>query len=81
VLRTAAGRAHPGLRWGGLLGIAVDPAFADSRRLVYLSVTTPSGVQVQRWRFLANRLRRDGIVLLAGRRGREHGSFRVPARV
>lgn len=34
------GRAHPGLRWGGLLGIAVDPAFADGRRLVYLSVTT-----------------------------------------
>ena len=41
---------------GGLLGIAVDPDFADGRRFVYLYVTTASGMQVQRWRLRGDRL-------------------------
>jgi glucose/arabinose dehydrogenase len=63
---------------GGLLGIAIDPGFADGRRLVYLYVTTASGVQVQRWRMTPDdRLRREAIVLRGIRAGDIHDSGRL----
>ncbi len=62
---------------GGLLGIAVDPAFADGRRFVYLYVTTAQGMQVQRWRMAGDRLRRDGVVLGGIRAGSIHDSGRL----
>ena len=36
---------------GGLLGLAVDPAFSATRPFVYLSATVGDEVQMQRWRF------------------------------
>ena len=62
---------------GGLLGIAVDPQFAEGRRFVYLYVTTGSGMQVQRWRMTSNRLRRDGVVLSGIAAGSIHDSGRL----
>jgi glucose/arabinose dehydrogenase len=34
---------------GGLLGIALDPEFADGNRFAYLVASRPDGVEVQRW--------------------------------
>ncbi len=62
---------------GGLLGVAIDPAFAAGRRFVYLYVTTASGMQVQRWRMRGNRLRRDGLVLGGIAAGSIHDSGRL----
>ncbi len=62
---------------GGLLGIAVDPAFSDGRRFVYLYVTTARGMQVQRWRMSGERLRRDAVVLGGIRAGSIHNSGRL----
>jgi len=62
---------------GGLLGVAVDPDFAQGRRFVYLYVTTAEGMQVQRWRLRGSRLRRDGLVLGGIRAGRIHDSGRL----
>ncbi|MDP9384006.1 MAG: PQQ-dependent sugar dehydrogenase [Actinomycetota bacterium] len=62
---------------GGLLGVAVDPAFAAGRRFVYLYVTTASGMQVQRWRMRGDRLRRDGLVLGGIAAGPIHDSGRL----
>ncbi len=62
---------------GGLLGIAIDPAFSEGRRFVYLYVTTARGMQVQRWRMTGDRLRRDGVVLGGIRAGSVHDSGRL----
>ncbi len=62
---------------GGLLGIALDPAFADGRRFAYLYVTTPRGMQVQRWRFSGSRLRREAVVLGGIAAGSIHDSGRL----
>ena len=62
---------------GGLLGIAIDPDFAQGRRFVYLYVTTADGMQVQRWRMRGDRLRRDGVVLDGIRAGVIHDSGRL----
>jgi glucose/arabinose dehydrogenase len=62
---------------GGLLGIAVDPDFAQGRRFVYLYVTTAAGMQVQRWRLSGTRLRRDGVVLGGIAAGAIHDSGRL----
>ena len=62
---------------GGLLGIAIDPAFSKGHRFVYLYVTTARGMQVQRWRLIGKRLRRDGIVLGGIRAGSIHDSGRL----
>ena len=62
---------------GGLLGIAVDPDFAAGRRLVYLYVTTSAGMQVQRWRFSHDALRREAVVLGGIAAGRIHDSGRL----
>ncbi len=62
---------------GGLLGVAVDPSFADGRRFVYLYVTTRRGVQVQRWRLGGGVLRRDAVVLGGIAAGSIHDSGRL----
>lgn len=62
---------------GGLLGLAVDPAFADGRRFVYLYVTTRRGMQVQRWRLSGGALRRDAVVLGGIAAGPIHDSGRL----
>jgi len=62
---------------GGLLGVAVDPRYADGQRFVYLYVTTASGMQVQRWELRGTRLRRDGIVLRGIAAGQIHDSGRL----
>ena len=62
---------------GGLLGIAVDPEFAQGRRFVYLYVTTAQGMQVQRWRMRGTRLTRDAVVLGGIRAGSIHDSGRL----
>jgi glucose/arabinose dehydrogenase len=43
---------------GGLLGLAVDPDFADNG-LLYLYFTTPSEMRLERWRFAGDGLRRE----------------------
>ncbi|MGI8512230.1 MAG: PQQ-dependent sugar dehydrogenase [Solirubrobacteraceae bacterium] len=47
---------------GGLLGLAVDPAFARNR-FVYLYRTTGAGNEVARYRLDGARLREDAVVL------------------
>jgi glucose/arabinose dehydrogenase len=46
----------------GLLGIAVDPEFADNG-FVYLYRTTGGGNEVARYRFAGDRLAEDGVVV------------------
>jgi glucose/arabinose dehydrogenase len=48
---------------GGLMGIALDPQFADGEPYAYLMATTADGNQVQRWRWTDGRLERDAVVL------------------
>ena len=62
---------------GGLLGIAVDPGFADGQPFVYLYVTTARGMEVQRWRMAGDRLRRDAVVLGGIAAGSIHDSGRL----
>ena len=62
---------------GGLLGIAVDPAFARGKRFVYLYVTVAPRVEVQRWRLRRGRLVKDGVVLDRVRAGWVHDSGRL----
>ncbi len=62
---------------GGLLGVAVDPAYAQGRRFAYLFVTTASGMQVQRWRVSGSRLRRSAVVLDGIQAGPVHDSGRL----
>jgi quinoprotein glucose dehydrogenase len=78
-LRTRpAGRIAASARGeGGLLGIAVDPAFAQGARFVYVYVTRASGMQVRRLRFRDGRLRDDGLVLGGIAAGTIHDSGRL----
>ena len=62
---------------GGLLGLAVDPAFSATRPFVYLSATVGGEVQVQRWRLAGDRLTRDAVILRGVRSGSPHSSARV----
>ena len=63
---------------GGLMGIDLDPDFAEGRRFAYLYVTTAQGMQVQRWRVAGNgRMARDGVVLGGIRSGTIHDSGRL----
>ena len=47
---------------GGLLGLALDPEFADNG-LVYLYFTTPTAMKLERWRFADDRLRREADLI------------------
>ena len=61
---------------GGLLGLALDPAFADNR-FVYLYYTTASGMVVERRRFASGRLRREATLVRGIRAGPIHDSGRI----
>ena len=63
---------------GGLLGIDVDPKFAQGQPFAYLFVTTADGLQVQRWRVGADAtMTREAVVLGGIRAGRIHDSGRL----
>ncbi len=62
---------------GGLLGIAVDPAFAAGHPFVYVYATVGAGLEVQRWRMTGDRLVRDGVVLGGIEAGPIHDSGRI----
>lgn len=62
---------------GGLLGIALDPAYSAAMPFVYLTATVGTEMQVQRWRFAADRLVKDGVVIGGITMGSIHSSGRV----
>jgi glucose/arabinose dehydrogenase len=63
---------------GGLLGIDLDPQFAQGQPFAYLFVTTADGLQVQRWRVAADAtMTREAVVLGGIRAGRIHDSGRL----
>lgn len=62
---------------GGLLGIALDPAYSAATPFVYLTATVGAQMQVQRWRFAADRLVMDGVVIGGITMGTIHSSGRV----
>jgi glucose/arabinose dehydrogenase len=47
---------------GGLLGLALDPDFADNR-LLYLYFTTPTEMKLERWRFAGDGLAREADLI------------------
>jgi len=47
---------------GGLMGLALDPEF-ETQPFVYLYFTTAEGVQLERWRFEDDRLRREASLI------------------
>ena len=60
----------------GLLGIAVDPEFADNG-FVYVYRTTADGNEVARYRFAADRLTEDGVVVEGIQAGPIHNGGRL----
>ncbi len=62
---------------GGLLGLALDPAFAAGQPFVYLTATVGSEMQVQRWRMAGDALAFDGVVIGGILMGSIHSSGRV----
>lgn len=62
---------------GGLLGLALDPAFGRKNRFVYLYYTTASGMRLARYRLQAGRLRRDRVILGRIAAGEIHDSGRI----
>jgi glucose/arabinose dehydrogenase len=62
---------------GGLLGVALDPAFSAGQPFVYLTATVGSEMQVQRWRMTGDTLVRDGVVIGGILMGSIHSSGRV----
>lgn len=62
---------------GGLLGIALDPAFAAGQPFVYLTATIGDEMQLQRWRLVGDRLQREATVIGGITMGTIHSSGRV----
>jgi len=62
---------------GGLLGVAVDPAFGPDAPFVYLTHTTLTEVRVSRWRLTGDRLTSEGTVVAGITAGGVHASARV----
>ncbi|HTI35445.1 MAG TPA: PQQ-dependent sugar dehydrogenase [Miltoncostaea sp.] len=62
---------------GGLLGIALDPAFTAGAPFVYLTATIGSEMQVQRWRWTGAAMTFDGVVIRGITMGTIHSSGRV----
>jgi len=62
---------------GGLMGIDLDPDFADGSPFVYVMVTRAGQVRVLRYRYADGRMRADGTVLDGIRAGRIHDSGRL----
>jgi quinoprotein glucose dehydrogenase len=61
---------------GGLLGIALDPQFAQNS-FVYLYFTTAAGMQLERWRWTGSSLVRDTALVDGSAAGRVHDSGRI----
>jgi glucose/arabinose dehydrogenase len=61
---------------GGLLGLAVDPAF-ERNRFVYLYYTTRGGMRLERWRLAGGRLLRERSLVEGIEAGRIHDSGRI----
>ena len=61
---------------GGLLGLAIDPAFRANRR-VYLYFTTAAGMRLERHRLAGRRLVREASLIDGMRAGRIHDSGRI----
>jgi glucose/arabinose dehydrogenase len=61
---------------GGLLGIALDPAFA-SNRFVYLYLTTGTGMRLERRRWTGHRLAFRASLIDGVRSGQVHDSGRI----
>jgi glucose/arabinose dehydrogenase len=61
---------------GGLLGLAVDPAFSQNH-LVYLYLTGRSSMRLERWRWTGSRLVRETTLLDAIAAGDVHDSGRI----
>ena len=61
---------------GGLLGLAVDPAFRRTR-FVYLYYTTAGGMRLERWRYAGGRLHRQRSLVDGIAAGRVHDSGRI----
>jgi glucose/arabinose dehydrogenase len=62
---------------GGLMGLALDPEFADNR-FVYLYFTTAEGMRLERWRLGGDdRLTRDATLVTDIRAGSVHDSGRI----
>jgi glucose/arabinose dehydrogenase len=61
---------------GGLLGLAIDPDFADNR-FVYLYYTTSGGMRLERWRLANGRLHRERSLVDGIAAGRIHDSGRI----
>ncbi|HTI35869.1 MAG TPA: PQQ-dependent sugar dehydrogenase [Miltoncostaea sp.] len=62
---------------GGLLGIALDPAFTAGSPFVYLTATIGTEMQVQRWRWTGAAMTFDGVVIQGITMGTIHSSGRV----
>jgi glucose/arabinose dehydrogenase len=84
-LLTAAGRLRPAAiayvpvsarGEGGLMGLAVDPAFARNR-FVYLYYTTAAGMRLQRYRYVHERLIRETSLVDGIAAGSVHDSGRI----
>lgn len=61
---------------GGLLGLALDPAF-ETNRFVYLYYTTAEGMRLARHRFSGGRLAEDAVILQDIQAGSIHDSGRI----
>ena len=61
---------------GGLLGVAIDPAFARNR-YVYLYFTTAQGMRLERRRWTGSRLANPVSLIDGIRAGRVHDSGRI----
>jgi glucose/arabinose dehydrogenase len=61
---------------GGLLGLVLDPEFAENR-LVYLYLTGADAMRLERWRWTGLRLVREGTVLDGIEAGDIHDSGRI----
>ena len=61
---------------GGLMGLALDPAFARNR-FVYLYVTTHAGMRLQRYRYVHGRLIRETSLVEGIAAGSVHDSGRI----
>jgi glucose/arabinose dehydrogenase len=61
---------------GGLLGLALDPAFRANRR-VYLYFTTTAGMRLERWRWRRGRMVREASLVDGIQAGDVHDSGRI----
>ncbi|MGE0029402.1 MAG: sorbosone dehydrogenase family protein [Thermoleophilia bacterium] len=61
----------------GVLGVAVDPAFAAGQPFVYVSLTADGEFRVQRFRLMGNTLLPESVVLRVASDGAVHNSGRV----